>query len=336
MNWNIAVILVLGSVSCSIPGLLAQYRPYYSGYGRSWNSFGGGYGAAGYNSRFRPGAYQSYVPGALGGYFYNRGFQGASTTAFNGFNGFNTASSKQAKDDILWRLKEQMAAAAAGQQLAVAQPNIFTKSTTKGPNAGQPNILQPSAGLLSTAMTPADTTRIVTEPTPFRQPAFNNFFTQPQLSFTDIETNSLDIDPLPKKTTPVLSQASVSAAPPQITAAPTAAQFDPAINAIFSNDSPQSFPQFEDVNLRDIELPPPAQFQNGLTIQPQPDNEIIPVNPDFLEFLKPVPAVPGLPFQSQIDFSSMSKEEMEKVMRFLQFQPFILDPVPAVPDQSSS
>jgi len=334
MNWNIAVILVLGSVSCSIPGLLAQYR--YSGYGRSWNSFGGGYGAAGYNSRFRPGAYQSYVPGALGGYFYNRGFQGASTTAFNGFNGFNTASSKQAKDDILWRLKEQMAAAAAGQQLAVSQPNIFTKSTTKGPNAGQPNILQPSAGLLSTAMTPADTTRIVTEPTPFRQPAFNNFFTQPQLSFTDIETNSLDIDPLPKKTTPVLSQASVSAAPPQITAAPTAAQLDPAINAIFSNEAPQSFPQFEDVNLRDIELPPPAQFQNGLTIQPQPDNEIIPVNPDFLEFLKPVPAVPGLPFQSQIDFSSMSKEEMEKVMRFLQFQPFILDPVPAVPDQSSS
>ena len=205
-----------------------------------------------------------------------------------------------------------------------------------GPNVGQPNILQPSAGLLSTAVTPASTTRIATEPTPFRQPAFNNFFTQQQPSFTDIETNSIDVDPLPKRTTPVLAPAVVSAAPPQITAAPAAAQPDPAVNDVFSNENPQFFPQFEDVNLRDIELPPPGQVPNGLTIQPQPDNEIIPINPDFLEFLKPVPAVPGLPFQPQIDFSTMSKEEMEKVMRFLQFQPFILDPVPAVPDQSSS
>jgi len=352
MNWNIAVILVLGGVSCSLPGLYAQYRPFYSGYGPRWNGggFSGGYG---FNSRYR--GYSPYVqPGLGGGFFFNRGLkngvQGSSSTGFpQGFQIGQPQASKQ-QEDLLWKLRE------ANFQ----QPFFGAKSTTKGPNVGQQNLIQPqpSAGLLSTAVTPptttrfqtpADTTRIlpaaprpqpgatrfttVTEPTPIATQSIN--FTPQQAAFNDVNTNSIDVDSFPA---PKAVSAEVPA-PVALTPAPAVPQFqDQAPEPVFATPATPATSNF-DLN----RLPPQPQFQPNLRdfdippgFSPLPDgaNELGQIDPDFLEFLKPVPAVPGLPFQPSLDPSTMTREQMEKVMRFLQFQPFILDPVPAVPELS--
>jgi len=344
MNWNIAVILVLGFVSCSLPGLYAQYRPFYSGYGRRGWNVGGGYSGSsrgyGFNPRYR--GYPPYVtPGLGGGYFFNRGLQngvqgtgGFSTSRQNGlqatggFPGFQIgqAQASNQQEDLLWKLREQN----------LQQQFFGAKSTTKGPNVGQQNLIQPNAGLLSTAVTPATTTRFQTPADTTRlQPGATRFGTEPtptapQQNFNDVSFNSIDVDDFPQKAFSVETPAPVVFTPapavPRLlddqVPEPVLATAPAPVPSDFNRPPPQQ--QFQP-NLRDFDLPPgfpPIPFDNGLG----------PIDPDLLEFLKPVPAVPGLPFQPSLDPSTMTREQMEKVMRFLQFQPFILDPVPAVPE----
>jgi len=327
MNWRTAVILVLGSTSCSISGVGGQYGRFYSGLG-GWNLGGGGGYGFGSGYRNRPFSPSPFLPSSRlggGGYYYNRGGYPSVNSVQNPFTGFkNQVATSMKKDDPLWAFLE-----ARG-----AQGLFGTKTTTKGPNAaiGQPNVLQPNAGLLQ--VTPAGTTILATEATTMAARE-DNFINDIDNS---IEVDSPAITAVVVNTPPPAPQPQPVTAPqpviaPQPVTAPRPVTVPQPVGGPQAVTAPQPV-----VQQPREQQPPPQQFQpnlRDLDVGPPPfqdNNQLGAIDPDLLEFLKPVPAVPGLPFQPVIDTANISPEQMEKVMRFLQFQPFILDPIPAVPD----